>query len=84
MSADDFPCGVALDRLGAGVPGDHPALGVQTEDRILPDRLEEQAAALVDDGFVRRLDSRLGAVGAGSVRLFGFHVRKQPATWQWV
>ena len=41
-------CGaVALDQLGAGVPGQHAALGVEHEDGVVLDALDEKAKALL-------------------------------------
>src|SRR6185436_14102489 len=45
--ADDLVGAVALDALGAGVPGDHPARGIEHEDGVVPDAVHHQAEALV-------------------------------------
>ncbi len=41
--ADDFLCLVALDALAAGIPGDHPALGVQHQDGVVLNFIEQGA-----------------------------------------
>ena len=45
--ADDLVGAVALDALGAGVPGRDVAVGVEHEDRVVLDALDQQAEALL-------------------------------------
>ena len=47
MPADDLLGRVALDALGARVPARDPALGVEHEDGVVPDALDQQAEALL-------------------------------------
>ena len=44
MAADDLVRPVALDRLRAGVPALHDAVGVQHEDRVVAHALHQQRA----------------------------------------
>ena len=44
--------GVALDPFGAGVPGEHRALRVEHEDRVVDDAVDQQAEAMLLE-FVR-------------------------------
>ena len=45
VAAPDFLGAIALDPLGAGVPGHHPALGVEHEDGIVDHAVDEQPEA---------------------------------------
>jgi hypothetical protein len=45
--ADDVGRRVARDPLGAAVPGPHPALGIEEEDGVVGDGLDEVVVALV-------------------------------------
>src|SRR6202035_4313482 len=47
VQAEDLAGPVALDPLGAGVPADHVAFGVEHEDGIVADTLDEQPEALL-------------------------------------
>jgi hypothetical protein len=45
--ADDLFRTIALDALGAAVPGRHVAVGVEHEDRVVPDAFNQQAKTLL-------------------------------------
>ena len=45
--ADDLVGSVSLEALGAGVPGENVAVGIQHENRIVPHALDEQPEALL-------------------------------------
>src|SRR6185295_1553135 len=47
MLSDDLVGGVALDPLGAGVPGSDVSPGVEHEDGVVPDALDHEAEALL-------------------------------------
>ena len=47
MLADDLVGRVALDPLGPGVPGGDVAVGVEHEDRVVPDALDQEPEALL-------------------------------------
>src|SRR5579862_1752989 len=47
MLSDDFLCTIALEALGAGVPGEHVACRVEHEDRIIAHALDQQPEALL-------------------------------------
>ena len=49
MLADDLVCRIALDALGAGIPAGYPPFRVEHEDRVVDDRLNEQAKCFVID-----------------------------------
>ena len=53
--------GVPLDPLRADVPGGNPAIGIEHEDRVVGDALDEQPEALL-------AAPQLLFVGASSVR----------------
>ena len=58
MLADDLVDPIALDPLGAGVPADHPALGIEDEDPVVRHARRDQAEALLavaDPGRLRQL-----------------------------
>jgi hypothetical protein len=61
MLADDLVRAVALDALGARVPAHHPAGGVQQEDGVLGDALDQQAELLVG-GVVGGREPRRGRI----------------------
>src|SRR5438067_12663918 len=42
MLSDDFVGAIALDPLGAAVPGGDPALGVEPVNRVIADRVDQQ------------------------------------------
>lgn len=50
MSADDLVGGVALDALSAAIPRQYMAGGIQHEDRIVADALDEAPVAFVAVG----------------------------------
>ena len=56
MLADDLGGFVALDALRAAVPGGDVAVGIEHEDRVVADALDEQAKALLalPQGFLVR------------------------------
>src|SRR5213593_666138 len=60
--ADDLLGRVALDPPGARVPGEHPALAVEQEDRVVGHGLDEQPELLGDARCDRCL---LQVAGAG-------------------
>ena len=60
MLADDLVGAIALDALGAFVPGPHVAAGVEHEDRVVAHAPEQQPVALL--GFAQRV-LRLLALG---------------------
>src|SRR5262249_34328957 len=45
--ADDLRCRVALDALRAGIPARHAAVGVEQEDGVVADAVDEQAEAFL-------------------------------------
>ena len=55
MLADDFAGHIALDALGARVPGGDPAFRVEHEDRIVGDALDQQPETPLgfEQGFLR-------------------------------
>ena len=58
MLADDLVDPIARDPLGAGVPADHPALGIEDEDPVVRHARRDQAEALLavaDPGRLRQL-----------------------------
>jgi hypothetical protein len=46
MSPDDLVGGVALEQLGAGVPGRDAAVDVEKVDRVVLDRVDQQLEAV--------------------------------------
>jgi hypothetical protein len=62
MVADDFVAGIALEALGAGVPGADPSLRVQHVDRIVDDRVDEQLGALLLGEGLQVAQGSLGLV----------------------
>jgi hypothetical protein len=44
---DDLAGSVSFESLGAGVPREHDTIGIQHEDRIIPDALDEEPEALL-------------------------------------
>ena len=48
MLADDLVCLVALEALGAGVPGTDPTFGVEQVDGVIADARNEQLLALLE------------------------------------
>src|SRR5262249_25541604 len=63
--ADDLRGAVALDALGAGVPGEGAGLRVEEEDGVVLDPLDEEAEAFLGGG------QALGRLGRGAVRVRG-------------
>src|SRR5206468_1870574 len=64
--ADDLGRLVALEALGAGVPSDDAALGVEHEDRVVAHLLDEEPEALLAQAQVLLGALARGALGARS------------------
>src|SRR6185312_4175244 len=57
--SDDFFKGIPLDPLGARVPADNMPLGVQHKDRVVSDRVDKEAEALLSLLQLRRALDKL-------------------------
>ena len=55
MPPDDFGFRITLDVLGTGVPGDHMALRIEQEDRVIANIFDQQPEHLVAAEFRLRL-----------------------------